>query len=170
MGVIAIFAAFTFFINLQKQKQDLWSLRYNFFKRAYDVWGYFGYMDLSLKKQFLPKIIERKREEVKEGKLDPYNLTENAQHLEIINGKWISRNYDYEKMHYKKQDLLREANFLFGNDLALWLISFEGENIQYYSNAKEIISINSTFQEPFVVKFNKYLLLDIKSRLSRYNL
>jgi len=151
--IIAIFSGCTLYFAIKKQKQDLWQLRYNLYKKLHFYWGYgqYNYFTHQVSKA-MKNNQERRKQITSEGQLEKVNKIndELIREAYIINGHvdYLKKNFDKLKNarifwvkekekrfpldiknHDNSLNLIIECYFLFGDEITECINYFHKHNV-----------------------------------------
>lgn len=152
--VIAVFSGSSFYINLKKQKQDLWELRYKFYKTAFNIWGHGGFFHSLM---YVYKLKEKEQ-------LKSFTAEDQEQLSKLE--KSLRSNYP----NYLKSGTLytsdfaseiQEAKWLFDEDIASYLQSLNPESGGLLYDMGRFKNLRNVWENknPFHLEFQKYLNL-----------
>lgn len=154
LSIIALFSILSFRINLKKQKQDLWELRYKFYKKAFNIWGHGGFFhslmyvyrlkEKEQLKSFTPEDQEQLSKLERSVRLNYPNY--------LNNGTLYTSNFESE---------IQEAKWLFDEDIASYLQSLNPEAGGLLYDMGRFKNLRNVWENknPFHLEFQKYLNL-----------
>lgn len=181
--VIGCVSALTLYLTNKKQKQDLWSLRFNFYIRAKSIWGWDGFFQYYLVCYNAQKALDNYQYITSEKAFSPGYL-EDIKYLKgevnanehIMRKKFpqfISDNDFKDYVDFLNE--IEESRFLFGQKLCDYLMNLLpfGANLDLqdpYIKLKEAWKHAGTRGEisNFTLQFDSFLLLEKKSYWDRF--
>jgi len=149
--LVGCFAWYALVMTIRKQKQDLWAMRYEFYKRAKAIWGSRGIF----------RYIKHLAAMTKEKHLfkDPKEADTYIEELiNEIKTKFPFAFIDIDGgFHRSFLPELEEARYLFGNYIADYLEGLSPYGMQQsYEDLEEAWKMNG-FVTNFTKRFDKYL-------------